>query len=71
MSTQTTAANSLFKETKDAKKLASEKLSDQIEKDRQANLQIQATKTSRLRDQRLAKEAADKAAGTPRSKKGA
>ena len=57
---QTEASSKLFKQKKDA----AEKADDQIAKDRREKLQAEATKTARLRDQRLAKEAADNAAKT-------
>ena len=55
---QTEASSKLFKQKKDA----ADKADDQIAKDRRERLQAEATKTARLRDQRLAKEAADNAA---------
>ena len=54
---QTEASSKLFK-----KKDATDKVDDQIAKDRREKLQAEAAKTARLRDQRLAKEAADNAA---------
>ena len=54
------AAESVFEK----RRSAADKLSAEIAEDRKKKLQADAAKTSRLRDQRLAKEAADASAAT-------
>ena len=54
------AAESVFEKRRNA----ADKLSAEIADDRQKKLQADAAKTSRLRDQRLAKEAADASAAS-------
>jgi hypothetical protein len=54
------AAESMFEKRRNA----ADKLSAEIAEDRQKKLQADAAKTSRLRDQRLAKEAAEASAAS-------